>query len=50
MRPLVIPWINGSIVREYMGLWELMLSPADLEEVRQLLDRERLLQPKGKKR
>ena len=50
MRPLVIPWINGSIVREYMGLWELMLSPADLEEVRQLLYRERLLQPKGKNR
>ena len=43
MRPLVIPWINSSIVRDCMGLWELMLSEADFEEVRQLLYRARLL-------
>ena len=50
MRPLVIPWINTAIVREYMGLWELMLSEADLEEVRQLLQRARLLHRKGQSR
>ena len=43
MRPLVIPWINSAIVRDCMGLWELMLSEADFEEVRQLLYRAPLL-------
>ena len=50
MRPLVIPWINSAIVRDYLGLWESMLLPADLEEVRQLLYRGRLLQLKGQSR
>ena len=50
MRPLVIPWINSAVVRDYMGLWELRLSPADLDEVRRLLHRGRLLRPKGQKR
>ena len=49
MRPLVISWINGTIVREYMGLWEFRLSPDDLDEVRQLLHRGRLLHIKGQK-
>jgi hypothetical protein len=39
MRPLVISWINGTIVREYARLRELRLSPDDLDEVRQLLRR-----------
>ena len=43
MRPLVIPWIDSTVVRMQMGLWELMLSPADLDEVRRLLSRARLL-------
>ena len=43
MRPLVIPWINTTIVLGYMGLWEFSLSADDLEEVRQLLYRARLL-------
>jgi hypothetical protein len=50
MRPLVIPWLNSRIVREYMGLWESRLSEADLEEVRQLLYRGRLLHLKGQNR
>lgn len=50
MRPLVIPWINSAIVRDYLNLWELMLPPADLEEVRQLLYRGRLLHVKGQSR
>jgi len=50
MRPLVIPWINSAIVREYMGLWELRLPPDDLDEVRQLLHRARLLHVRGQKR
>ena len=50
MRPLVIPWINSAIVREYIGLWELMLSPSDLEEVRQLLYAARLLQVQAQRR
>ena len=50
MRPLVIPWINSAIVRDYLGLWEFMLPPADLEEVRQLLSRGRLLHLKGQGR
>ncbi len=49
MRPLVIPWINSAVVRDYMGLWELRLSPADLDEVQRLLHRRRLLPPKGQK-
>ncbi len=50
MRPLVIPWINGTIVREYTRLWELRLPPDDLDEVRQLLHRGRLLHLEGRKR
>ena len=50
MRPLVIPWINSAVVRDYMGLWEFRLPPADLDEVRRLLHRGRLLHPSGQKR
>ena len=50
MRPLVVPWINSTIVREYMELWEWRLAPNDLEEVRQLLYRGRLLHVEGQKR
>lgn len=50
MRPLVIPWLNSAIVREYMELWEFMLSTADLDEVRHLLSQGRLLHLKGQKR
>ena len=50
MRPLVVPWINSRIVCEYMGLWEFRLSDADLEEVRRLLYRGRLLHFKGQNR
>ena len=50
MRPLVVPWINSTIVRDYMGLWEFRLPPNDLEEVRQLLYRGRLLHVVGRKR
>ena len=50
MRPLVIPWVTSTDVREYMGLWEFRLPPADLEEVRRLLYRGRLLHLKGQSR
>jgi hypothetical protein len=50
MRPLVIPWIDSTVVREYMALWEVMLSSDDLDEVRQLLHRGGLLHLKGQKR
>ena len=50
MRPLVIPWINSTIVRESLGLWEYRLSPGDFKEVRQLLWRGRLLHLKDRKR
>ena len=50
MRPLVTPWINSTIVRDYLGLWEFTLPPADLEEVRQLLYRGRLLHLRGQSR
>jgi hypothetical protein len=50
MRPLVIPWINSSVVSEYMGLWEFRLSEPDLEEVQQLLYRARLMHLTGHKR
>src|SRR5262245_13058790 len=50
MWPLVIPWINSTIVRDYMELWEFRLSASDLEEVRQLLYRGRLIHLKGQSR
>ena len=50
MRPLVVPWINSRIVANYMGLWEFRLSAAELEEVRQLLVRGRLMHAKGQTR
>jgi hypothetical protein len=50
MRPLVVPWINSRIVALYMGLWEFRLTAAELEEVRQLLVRGRLMHAKGQKR
>ena len=50
MRPLVIPWLNSAIVREYMELWEFMLAADDLEEVRKLLSQGRLLHLQGEKR
>jgi hypothetical protein len=50
MRPLVIPWIDATIVREYMGLWEFRLSEPDLDDVRELLSRARLLHRKSRTR
>jgi hypothetical protein len=50
MRPLVIPWINSAVVRDYMGLWEFRLSPTDLDEVRRLLHQARLLHLEDPKR
>jgi hypothetical protein len=50
MRPLVTPWITSRVVRDYMGLWEFRLSPADFDEVRRLLQQGRLLHLKGQKR
>ena len=50
MRPLVIPWLNSAVVREYMELREFMLSADDLDEVRRLLSQGGLLHLEGQKR
>jgi hypothetical protein len=39
MRPLVVPWLTGKIIRNVWPLWEARLSPEEMREVDGLLRR-----------